>query len=342
MKKKDFWYELPEELIAQCPQSPRDASRLLCLQRGTKQLSHRHFYDLPGLLAEGDLLVLNNTKVIPARLLGHKHGHTGLCELLLLRERAQDEWECLARPGKRIRRGDALEFGDGSLYAEILDTLPDGSKRVRFHFDTKTLYEKLDAFGEMPLPPYIQSRESRPGDYQTVYAKEQGSAAAPTAGLHFTKELFEKLALRGVNTAQLTLHVGLGTFRPVKEEEIEDHPMHTEWYCIGEEAAAAIRRTKANGKRVVAVGTTSCRTLEAVAQKYGEVVAASGETDIFLSPGYSFKAIDGLLTNFHLPESTLIMLVSAFHGLENTLAAYEEAVRQTYRFYSFGDAMLIL
>ncbi len=342
MRKSDFTFDLPERLIAQTPAKPRDASRLLYLPRGTASVHHHHFYDLPGLLQPGDLLVVNNTKVIPARLLGHKEGHDGLCELLLLKEDGNGLWECLAKPGKRIRPGSILLFGDGSLRAEILDTLPNGGKTVRFHYDTNTLYEKLDAFGEMPLPPYIQSRESLPADYQTVYARHQGSAAAPTAGLHFTPQLLKTLADRGIATTELTLHVGLGTFRPVKEEDVENHQMHKEWYSVTEETAAAIRHTRQNGGRVIAVGTTSCRSLEAVAAQYGEVVAASGETDIFITPGYVFRAIDGLITNFHLPESTLLMLVSAFHGRENILAAYEEAVRQEYRFFSFGDAMLIL
>lgn len=342
MRKSDFSYHLPENLIAQTPMKPRDASRLMLLPRGTGRISHHRFHELPQLLQAGDLLVLNNTKVIPARLLGHKEGHEGLCELLLLKEEGNGLWECLARPGKRIRPGDTLLFGDGSLRAEILETLPEGGKRVHFVYDTKTLYEKLDAFGEMPLPPYIQSRESLPADYQTVYARHQGSAAAPTAGLHFTAALLAKLREKGIRTAELTLHVGLGTFRPMKEELVEDHKMHVEWYSVSEETAEAVRRTKQEGGRVVAVGTTSCRTLEAVAAQHGEVVASSGETGIFITPGYKFRAIDGLITNFHLPESTLLMLVSAFHGRENILAAYEEAVRQEYRFFSFGDAMLLI
>ena len=342
MRKKDFYYNLPEQLIAQKPAQPRDASRLLCLQRGLAGMHHRYFYDLPELLHEGDLLVLNNTKVLPARLLGKKRGMERVCELLLLHECESNVWECLAKPGKRIRPGEVLYFGDGTLRAEILETLANGGKRVRFSFDTETLYQKLEAFGEMPLPPYIQSRESHPNDYQTIYAKQRGSAAAPTAGLHFTDELFSRLQNAGIKTTELTLHVGLGTFRPVKEEEIEDHHMHKEWYTVPQKAADAITQTRERGGRVIAVGTTSCRTLEAVASQYGEVCAASGETDIFITPGYSFKAIDGLITNFHLPESTLLMLVSAFYGLENTLRAYKEAVQQEYRFFSFGDAMLLL
>ncbi|MDL2252964.1 tRNA preQ1(34) S-adenosylmethionine ribosyltransferase-isomerase QueA [Ruminococcaceae bacterium OttesenSCG-928-I18] len=342
MKKSDFSYHLPQRLIAQTPASPRDASRLLCLRRGSEEMHHHHFFDLPTLLQPGDLLVLNNTKVLPARLLGRKEGMQRSCELLLLQERETDVWECLAKPGKRIRPGDTLLFGGGVLQAYILETLPNGGKLVRFSHRGGTLYEVLDTLGEMPLPPYIESRQSRPEDYQTVYAKQRGSAAAPTAGLHFTQDLFARLRDAGITTAELTLHVGLGTFRPVQEEEVENHPMHSEWYEIGEQAAEAIRRTKRQGGRVIAVGTTSCRTLEAVAAQYGEIRAASGETDIFITPGHTFKAIDGLLTNFHLPESTLLMLVSAFYGRENTLRAYSVAIEQQYRFYSFGDAMLIL
>lgn len=342
MRKSDFYFDLPKELIAQEPCSPRDAARLLCLGRSDGAISHCVFRDLPELLRPGDLLVVNDSKVLPARLIGRKEGGGAVCELLLLRQVHGDVWECLARPGKRLHAGTRVAFGDGTLTAVIRETLPDGNKRAEFFYDTKTLYEKLDAFGRMPLPPYIQKRLEDPSQYQTVYAREVGSAAAPTAGLHFTPGLIDKLRARGVGFAEVTLHVGLGTFRPVKEDNILDHKMHSEWYSVGEEAAEQIRRTRAEGGRVIAVGTTSCRTLEAVAAKYGAVRACSGDTDIFIYPGYTFRAIDGLITNFHLPESTLIMLVSAFCGYENTMRAYREAVAERYRFFSFGDAMLVV
>ncbi len=342
MQKSDFYFDLPEERIAQTPAAPRDAARLMCLQRDSGALEHRVFSDLPGLLGPGDVLVVNNSKVLPARLIGQKKGSGGVCELLLLRQAQGDDWECLAKPGRRLRAGMALEFGDGSLAAEVLKTLPGGGKLVRFAYNTETLYEKLDAFGQMPLPHYIRTRLQNNEDYQTVYAKTPGSAAAPTAGLHFTPRLMDELCEKGVTFAELTLHVGLGTFRPVQAEDIKDHHMHSEWYSIDETAAEAINRAKATGRRVIAVGTTSCRTLEAVTRQHGGIVPASGETAIFLYPGKKLLAIDGLITNFHLPESTLIMLVSAFYGREKTLRAYEEAIRLGYHFYSFGDAMLIL
>lgn len=342
MQKSDFYFELPKELIAQEPCEPRDAARLLCLGRRDGVIRHRIFHDLPDLLQPGDLLVINNSKVLPARLIGHKEGTGAVCELLLLRQVRGDEWECLAKPGKRLHPGNRVVFGDGTLSAEILETQEDGNKRVLFSYDTETLYEKLDAFGKMPLPPYIQKQLEDQSQYQTVYAKELGSAAAPTAGLHFTPELMDALRARGVSFAEVTLHVGLGTFRPVKEDNILDHKMHSEWYCISEETAAQINAAKASGGRVIAVGTTSCRTLEAAATQYGAIQACSGDTDIFIYPGYQYKAIDGLITNFHLPESTLIMLVSAFCGYDNTMNAYRQAVAQRYRFFSFGDAMLIL
>ena len=341
MLKKDFWFDLPPEQIAQEPAEPRDAARLMVLGRQDGHIEHRVFHDLPDLLHAGDLLVVNNSKVLPARLIGSKD--TGaVCELLLLHQVKGDEWECLAKPGKRLKEGAVIHFGDGSLTARILQTLPDGNKRVGFSYDTATLYEKLDQFGRMPLPPYITKQLEDQSQYQTVYAKELGSAAAPTAGLHFTPELLDTLQKMGVGVTQVTLHVGLGTFRPVKEDDILDHVMHSEWYSVSEENAEAIRRTKANGGRVIAVGTTSCRTLEAVAEKYGEIRACCGDTDIFLYPGKPFRCIDGLITNFHLPESTLIMLVSAFYGYDKTMVAYKTAVEQRYRFFSFGDAMLIL
>lgn len=341
MQKSDFYFDLPKELIAQEPCEPRDAARLLCLGRASGELRHAVFRDLPGLLQPGDLLVVNNSKVLPARLIGHKEGTGAVCELLLLRQVKGDVWECLAKPGKRLHAGTRIIFGDGTLTAVVRDTMEDGNKHAEFFYDTPTLYEKLDAFGKMPLPPYIPKQLDDQSQYQTVYAKELGSAAAPTAGLHFTPELMDTLRKEGVRFAEVTLHVGLGTFRPVKEDDILDHKMHSEWYSVSEETARLIRETKAAGRRVIAVGTTSCRTLEAVATKYGEVRACSGDTDIFIYPGYQYKAIDGLITNFHLPESTLIMLVSAFCGYENTMRAYRVAVKEKYRFFSFGDAMYI-
>ncbi len=342
MQTKDFYFDLPQELIAQTPASPRDSSRLLCLARHSGELQHHIFSDLPDLLQPGDLLVVNNSKVLPARLIGQKSDTGGVCELLLLHEEQKDEWECLARPGKRMKEGTKLSFGDGSLTAEVLKTLENGGKLVRFSYDTVHLYEKLDEFGNMPLPPYIKTQLSENSQYQTVYAKHPGSAAAPTAGLHFTPDLIQKLKDKGVGFTEVTLHVGLGTFRPVQEDNIENHHMHSEWYTIDSAAADIINKTKKQGGRVIAVGTTSCRTLESVMAKHNAIKASSGETDIFIYPGCEFSAIDGLITNFHLPESTLIMLVSAFCGRENTLAAYEEAIRQKYRFFSFGDAMFII
>ena len=342
MLKKDFWYDLPKNLIAQEPASPRDSARLLCLGRESGRIEHRVFSDLPQLLEPGDLLVVNNSKVLPARLIGTKVPSGAVCELLLLRQVKGDTWECLAKPGKRMQSGVVVSFGDGSLTATVEETLEDGNKYVTFHYDTDTLYEKLDAFGKMPLPPYITKQLEDQSQYQTVYAKELGSAAAPTAGLHFTPALMDRLRAMGVNICEVTLHVGLGTFRPVKEDDIADHKMHSEWYSVSEETARLINDTHAAGHRVIAVGTTSCRTLESVAAKYGEIRPCSGDTDIFLYPGVSFRCIDGLITNFHLPESTLIMLVSAFCGYENTMNAYKIAVQEKYRFFSFGDAMLIV
>ena len=342
MLKKDFWFDLPKELIAQEPADPRDSARLMCLDRRTGQVEHRIFHDLPQLLQPGDLLVVNNSKVLPARLIGQKVPTGAVCEVLLLRQVKGDTWECLAKPGKRLQPGTRLTFGDGSLTAQIEQTEEDGNKLVTFFYDTETLYEKLDSFGKMPLPPYITKQLEDQSQYQTVYAKELGSAAAPTAGLHFTPELMDTLRGLGIRIAEVTLHVGLGTFRPVKEENIADHVMHSEWYSVSEETAQLIRQTKAEGHRVISVGTTSCRTLESVAKKYGEIRACSGDTDIFLYPGCEFRCIDGLITNFHLPESTLIMLVSAFCGYEHTMEAYKIAVQEKYRFFSFGDAMLII
>ena len=342
MLKKDFWYDLPKELIAQEPANPRDSARLMVLRRSDDSIEHRIFHDLPDYLEAGDVLVINNSKVLPARLMGIKVPTGAVCELLLLRQVHGDTWECLARPGKRMQAGTHLTFGDGSLTAVVDETLPDGNKHVTFTYDTETLYEKLDEFGKMPLPPYITKQLEDQSQYQTVYAKELGSAAAPTAGLHFTPELLDRIRAKGVTIAEITLHVGLGTFRPVNEENIEDHEMHSEWYCIDNAASEAINAARANGHRVIAVGTTSCRTLEAVWATYGEIRPCSGNTSIFLYPGVELHAIDGLVTNFHLPESTLIMLISAFYGYEKTMAAYKVAVEQKYRFFSFGDAMLIL
>ncbi len=343
MQTSDFYYDLPPELIAQTPAQPRDASRMLCLNRATGAMAHRHFYDLPGQLRAGDLLVLNNTKVLPARLIGRRAATGGMCELLLLREAEKDLWECLARPAKRLKTGSTLRFGDGSLTGTVVESLAEGLKRVRFEHDTQTLQEKLDVFGKMPLPPYITQELADATRYQTVYAKHTGSAAAPTAGLHFTPGLMRALADKGVRLAEITLHVGLGTFRPVQTQTVENHHMHTEWYSIGKQAADLYNETRDNGGRVIAVGTTSCRTLETVcAQNNGRLRSGSGDTGIFIYPGYRFCAIDGLVTNFHLPESTLLMLVAAFCGLVNTLAAYQKAVEMRYRFFSFGDSMLII
>lgn len=343
MLKKDFYFDLPQEQIAQQPCEPRDAARLMCLDRKSGQVTHRIFYDIVDLLHTGDLLVVNNSKVLPARLMGAKQGTGAVCELLLLHQVEGDVWECLAKPGKRLKAGVCIVFGDGSLTATIEQTKEDGNKLVRFSYNTQTLYEKLDEFGKMPLPPYITKQLDDQSQYQTVYAKELGSAAAPTAGLHFTPQLMQRLQQKGIGIAEVTLHVGLGTFRPVKEDEIGDHKMHSEWYSISEETAQRINETKRAGHRVICVGTTSCRTVESAAARYDdEIKACSGDTSIFLYPGCKIRCMDGLITNFHLPESTLIMLVSAFYGYERTMEAYKQAVAEQYRFFSFGDAMLIL
>ena len=341
MLKKDFWYDLPKELIAQEPADPRDAARLMVLDRKNDKILHSVFHELPHYLEKGDLLVVNNSKVLPARLMGTKVPTGAVCELLLLRQVKGDTWECLARPGKRMQPGTKVEFGDGSLTAVVDETLPDGNKHVTFSYDTETLYEKLDEFGKMPLPPYITRQLEDQSQYQTVYAKELGSAAAPTAGLHFTPELLDTIRAKGVNIVEVTLHVGLGTFRPVSEDDIQEHQMHTEWYCVDDTAAEAINAARASGHRVIAVGTTSCRTIESQAAEDGTMRASAGWTDIFIYPGYKFKVLDALVTNFHLPESTLIMLVSALAGREHVLAAYQQAVEERYRFFSFGDAMFI-
>lgn len=340
MKTSDFFYELPEELIAQDPLTDRTASRLMVLDRSKNGLSHRYFKNIGDYLKEGDCLVLNNTKVIPARLIGEKEGTGAKVEVLLLKRLEADRWECLVKPGKRLKVGAHIVFGDGRLRAEILELREEGNRLIQFFYEG-IFEEVLDSLGEMPLPPYITHKLQDKNRYQTVYAKFEGSAAAPTAGLHFTKELLSEIKKKGVKIAEVTLHVGLGTFRPVKVEDVNSHHMHVEAYEVSEEAALVIKETKKKGGRVICVGTTSCRTLESVADENGKVRAGSGETDIFIYPGYHFKIMDGLITNFHLPESTLVMLVSAFAGKERVLAAYEEAVKERYRFFSFGDAMFL-
>lgn len=339
MKKSDFYFDLPEELIAQTPLQQRDQSRLMHLNRKTGEIEHRHFYELPELLKKGDCLVLNDSRVLPARLLGSRSSG-GSVELVLLRDLGEGRWECLSRPGRKTKPGTQLTFGNGELTAEVEAVTDGGNRIVRFQYDGIFL-EVLERLGRMPLPPYIKAELQDPERYQTVYSRETGSAAAPTAGLHFTKELLAELQERGVKIAYVTLHVGLGTFRPVKEEEIEDHPMHAEFCMVPEETARIINETKREGGRIVAVGTTSCRTLESFAAEDGTMRESSGWTNIFIYPGYRFKCIDALITNFHLPESTLIMLVSALAGRENVLNAYQIAVKEQYRFFSFGDAMFI-
>ena len=340
MKTSDFYYDLPPELIAQTPLEKRDESRLLCLDKATGEWSHHHFYELPDFLRAGDCLILNNSRVLPARLLGHRLPSGGACEVLLLQDKGDKVWECLVRPGKHLREGARVSFGDGELTAEVAEVLPDGNRLVRFDYNGIFL-EVLERLGKMPLPPYIKEELQDQERYQTVYSKVNGSAAAPTAGLHFTPELLERIAAKGVGVGYVTLHVGLGTFRPVKEDEIEQHDMHSEYCTIPQETADLINRTKANGGRVICVGTTSCRTIESWAGEDGTMTATGGWTNIYIYPGYRFKVMDALVTNFHLPESTLIMLVSALAGREHVLAAYEEAVRERYRFFSFGDAMFI-
>lgn len=339
MKTSDFYYDLPQELIAQTPLQRRDSSRLMTLDRHSGAIGHHHFYELPDFLREGDCLVLNNSRVLPARLIGRRETG-GAAEILLLTDRGDNVWECLVRPGKKLRAGATVSFGDGQLTAQIQEVLPDGNRLVHFQYEGIFL-EILEQLGKMPLPPYIKEELADGERYQTVYSKVAGSAAAPTAGLHFTPELLKQVEEKGVQLAYVTLHVGLGTFRPVKEEELETHDMHSEYCEIPPEAAESINRTKERGGRVICVGTTSCRTLESFAEEDGWIVPQSGWTNIFIYPGYRFKCLDALITNFHLPESTLIMLVSALAGREHTLAAYREAVKERYRFFSFGDAMLI-
>jgi len=341
MKLKDFWYDLPEELIAQSPAEKRDMSRLLVLDRSTGSIEHRLFKDLPGYLAAGDCLVINNTRVLPARLLGEKEKSGGKIEFVLLKRIEADVWEVILKPGKIAKPGSRFVFGNGLLKAEILSIGEEGNRIVRFFYDG-VFEEILDRVGIIPLPPYIHATLEDKERYQTIYSKIEGSAAAPTAGLHFTEAVFDELREKGIKIAELTLHVGLGTFRPVKTENILDHHMHKEHYHISPEACAGINAAKERGNRVVAVGTTSVRVLETSSTDDGKVLPGEGETDIFIYPGYKFKVVDALVTNFHLPESTLIMLVSAFAGRETVLNAYEEAIRERYRFFSFGDAMLIL
>lgn len=339
MKKSDFYFDLPEELIAQTPIAQRDHSRLLVMDKASGALEHKHFYDLPKYLNAGDCLVLNDSRVLPARLIGAR-ATGGSVELVLLRDLGEGRWECLSRPGRKTRPGTELFFGGDKLRATVESVIEGGNRIVQFHYEGIFL-EILESLGKMPLPPYIKEELNDPERYQTVYSKELGSAAAPTAGLHFTKELLKQLEDMGVTVKYVTLHVGLGTFRPVKEDEIENHEMHSEFCIIPQDTADAVNRTHANGGRVIAVGTTSCRTLESFTDEDGLLQPKSGWTDIFIYPGYKFKCIDALITNFHLPESTLIMLVSALAGRENILNAYKTAVNERYRFFSFGDAMLI-
>ena len=340
MKTSDFFYNLPENLIAQTPIEPRDASRLLYLSRESGRVEHKNFSDLTSFLKKGDCLVLNNTRVLPARLYGTRIDTGAVVEFVLLKQRSTLLWECLAGPGKKAKEGYEFKFSD-KLFATVKEVLPDGNRIIEFKCDGE-FFATLDEVGMMPLPPYIKEKLSDKERYQTVYSKELGSAAAPTAGLHFTDKMLKKIKDMGVSVAYVTLHVGLGTFRPVKVDDITEHKMHTEHYVMPKETADIINKTKAEGGRVICVGTTSCRTLESVANTYGEIKECSGDTGIFIYPGYEFKCMDGLITNFHLPESTLIMLVSAFAGYENTMNAYNIAVTEQYRFFSFGDAMLII
>ena len=341
MKTHDFYFELPPELIAQTPLERRDGSRLLVLDKTTGETEHRHFYDLPEYLHPGDCLILNNSRVLPARLLGHRVPGGGACEILLLIDKGDNVWECLVRPGKKLRKGARVSFGDGELTAEIVDELPGGNRLVRFEYEGIFL-EVLERLGKMPLPPYIKEELQDQERYQTVYSKEVGSAAAPTAGLHFTPEVLSRVREKGVEIVPVLLHVGLGTFRPVKVEDVSQHVMHSEYYEVTPEAAEKINAARAAGGRVVCIGTTSVRTLETVADDNGIVHPGMGNTSIFITPGVKLKATDVLLTNFHLPESTLLMLISALMGREQALDAYREAVEKEYRFFSFGDCMLIL
>lgn len=341
MKRQDFYYDLPQELIAQDPLEDRSSSRLLVLDKKTGETQHHTFREVINYLNPGDCLVINDTKVIPARLIGAKEETGAKIEVLLLKRGQDDVWETLVKPGRKAKPGTRISFGDGLLKGEVIDVVDEGNRLIRFEYDG-IFEEILDRLGQMPLPPYITHQLKDKDRYNTVYAAHEGSAAAPTAGLHFTPELLEEIGRKGVDIARVTLHVGLGTFRPVKVDEVENHHMHSEFYMISEEAAEKINAAKARGGRVICVGTTSCRTIESAADEDGHLKACSGWTEIFIYPGYTFKVLDGLITNFHLPESTLIMLVSALAGREHVLAAYEEAVRERYRFFSFGDAMLIV
>lgn len=340
MKKSDFYYELPPELIAQTPLEKRDSSRLMCLGRNSGNVEHRHFGDIAELLHSGDVLVINNSRVLPSRILGTREGSGGAVEFLLLEQKEHNCWETLVKPGRKVREGARVVFGDGLLRAEIVKVQEDGNRIARFEYDGDNFFDVLDKVGKMPLPHYITKELGDRERYQTVYSKELGSAAAPTAGLHFTPELLATLRDKGVEVAEVTLHVGLGTFRPVKADNITDHHMHSEHYEIPQRTAELVTAAKRDGRRVIGVGTTSCRTLESAFDN-GVLPACSGYTNIFIYPGYSFKCLEGLITNFHLPESTLIMLVSALAGYEHTMQAYAEAVRERYRFFSFGDAMFI-
>ena len=340
MKTSDFNFDLPQELIAQDPLEDRSSSRLMVLNKESGEIAHRIFHDITEYLHPGDCLVINDTKVIPARLIGTKEDTGAHIEILLLKRKENDVWETLVKPGKKARPGARISFGDGLLVGEVMEVVEEGNRLIHFEYDG-IFEEILDQLGQMPLPPYITHQLQDKDRYNTVYAAHSGSAAAPTAGLHFTPELLKEIEEKGVDIARVTLHVGLGTFRPVKVDDVENHHMHSEFYMIDEEAAEKINRAKENGRKVICVGTTSCRTIESAADENGKLKACSGWTEIFIYPGYKFKAIDGLITNFHLPESTLVMLVSALAGREHVLAAYEEAVKEKYRFFSFGDAMLI-
>ncbi len=340
MKTSDFYYDLPEELIAQTPLAKRDNSRLLKLNKETGEIEHKAFFDIKNFLRSGDCLVLNNTRVLPARIFGVREDTGSVVEFLLLKQKDTNIWECLAGPGKKAKIGKRFKFSE-KLALEVTDITAEGNRIVKFESDGE-FYSVLSEIGQMPLPPYIKEKLEDNERYQTVYSKELGSAAAPTAGLHFTNELLEELKKMGVKIAYVTLHVGLGTFRPVKVDDVTKHTMHTEEYFLSKETADIINETKKNGGRVICVGTTSCRTVESVAEKYGEIKECSGATDIFIYPGFKFKVMDGLITNFHLPESTLIMLVSAFAGYENVMNAYNQAVKERYRFFSFGDAMILI
>ena len=341
MKTSDFYYDLPEELIAQTPLEPRDSSRLMVLHKKTGEIEHRHFYDILDYLNEGDCLIMNDSRVLPARIYGVKDETNANVELLLLNCNEGKKWEALAKPGKRAKIGTSFSFGDGLMHCKVIDILDDGNRILEFECEG-SFYENLDKLGQMPLPPYIHEKLKDKERYQTVYSREIGSAAAPTAGLHFTKELMKKAEEKGVKIGFVTLHVGLGTFRPVKVDDVTKHKMHSEHYDMSEETATLINETHKNGGRVFCVGTTSCRTVESVAKREGKIKASDGMTDIFIYPGFEFKAMDCLITNFHLPESTLIMLVSAFAGYDNIMNAYNTAVAEKYRFFSFGDAMLIV